>query len=131
HGDVLKDKLQRLEAMMLLTKEEKEFLIKEKKKIFYLDLHQYQYLLKDLEDLHLDERIIQLLSMINVMFTKINRNNEPWSYEARNYTVVPLRGVHRDEQLHCALIDLVHRLKLLHVEQLCCETLLQNDRSHQ
>ncbi|CAF4949411.1 unnamed protein product, partial [Rotaria socialis] len=42
-----------------------------------------------------DERIIQLLSMINVMFTKINRNNEPWSYEARNYTVVPLRGVHR------------------------------------
>ena len=23
------------------------------------------------------------------MFTKINRN-EPWSYEARNYTVIPL-----------------------------------------
>ncbi|CAF4011090.1 unnamed protein product, partial [Rotaria magnacalcarata] len=49
----------------------------------------YQYLLKGLEDLHLDERIMQLLSIINVMFTKINRN-EPWSYEARNYTVIPL-----------------------------------------
>ncbi|CAF1159247.1 unnamed protein product, partial [Rotaria magnacalcarata] len=51
--------------------------------------HRYQYLLKGLEDLHLDERIMQLLSIINVMFTKINRN-EPWSYEARNYTVIPL-----------------------------------------
>ncbi|CAF0981896.1 unnamed protein product [Adineta ricciae] len=49
----------------------------------------YQYLLKGLEDLHLDERIMQLLSIINVMFTKMNRN-EPWSYEARNYTVIPL-----------------------------------------
>ncbi|CAM2719072.1 unnamed protein product [Rotaria socialis] len=36
-----------------------------------------------------DERIMQLLSVINVMFTKINRN-ELWSYEARNYTVIPL-----------------------------------------
>ncbi|CAF4372055.1 unnamed protein product [Rotaria magnacalcarata] len=51
--------------------------------------HRYQYLLNGLEDLHLDERIMQLLSIINVMFTKINRN-EPWSYEARNYTVIPL-----------------------------------------
>ncbi|CAF4176265.1 unnamed protein product, partial [Rotaria magnacalcarata] len=51
--------------------------------------HRYQYLLKGLEDLHLDERIMQLLSIINVMFTKINRN-EPWSYEARDYTVIPL-----------------------------------------
>ncbi|CAF2371594.1 unnamed protein product [Rotaria sp. Silwood2] len=51
--------------------------------------HRYQYLLKGLEDLHLDERIMQLLSIINVMFNKINRN-EPWSYEARNYTVIPL-----------------------------------------
>ncbi|CAF4517764.1 unnamed protein product [Rotaria sp. Silwood2] len=51
--------------------------------------HRYQYLLKGLEDLHLDVRIMQLLSIINVIFTKIN-HNEPWSYEARNYTVVPL-----------------------------------------
>lgn len=51
--------------------------------------HRYQYLLKGLEDLHLDERIMQLLSIINVMFNKINRN-EPWPYEARNYTVIPL-----------------------------------------
>ncbi|CAF4060523.1 unnamed protein product [Rotaria sp. Silwood2] len=51
--------------------------------------HRYQYLLKGLEDLHLDERIMQLLSIINVIFTKINRN-EAWSYEARNYTVIPL-----------------------------------------
>jgi phosphatidylinositol kinase/protein kinase (PI-3 family) len=42
--------------------------------------HRYQYLLKDLEDLHLDERIIQFLSIGNVMFTKINRN-ERWSYD--------------------------------------------------
>lgn len=51
--------------------------------------HRYQYLLKGLEDLHLDERIMQLLSIINIMFTKINRN-EPWPYEARSYTVIPL-----------------------------------------
>ncbi|CAF1174376.1 unnamed protein product [Didymodactylos carnosus] len=49
----------------------------------------YQYLLKGLEDLHLDERIMQLLSTINVMFTKMNRT-EPWTYEARNYAVIPL-----------------------------------------
>ncbi|CAF2985093.1 unnamed protein product, partial [Rotaria sp. Silwood2] len=39
--------------------------------------------------LHLDECIMELLSIINVMFTKINRN-ELWSYEARNYSVIPL-----------------------------------------
>jgi PI-3-kinase-related kinase SMG-1 len=33
----------------------------------------YPYLFKGLEDLHLDERIMQLLSIVNGMFCKINR----------------------------------------------------------
>lgn len=33
----------------------------------------YPYLFKGLEDLHLDERIMQLLSIVNALFSKINR----------------------------------------------------------
>lgn len=33
----------------------------------------YPYLFKGLEDLHLDERIMQLLSIVNALFSKINK----------------------------------------------------------
>ncbi|CAF0822638.1 unnamed protein product [Rotaria sordida] len=101
----LKDELHRLQSMTHLKKDEKSFYEK-KNKMFYSNLvgqtvqvlttktrskksmfagsngHRYQYLLKDLEDLHLDERIIQLLSIGNIMFTK--------SYEPINYTFIRL-----------------------------------------
>lgn len=33
----------------------------------------YPYLFKGLEDLHLDERIMQFMSIVNNMFIKVNR----------------------------------------------------------
>lgn len=42
-----------------------------------------------LEDLHLDERIMQFLSIVNTMFTKINQQEQP-HFHARHYSVTPL-----------------------------------------
>lgn len=49
----------------------------------------YPYLFKGLEDLHLDERIMQFLSIINSMFSKTNKSEYPY-YHALNYSVTPL-----------------------------------------
>ncbi|XP_023140718.2 serine/threonine-protein kinase SMG1 isoform X2 [Amphiprion ocellaris] len=61
------------------------------KKLFFLgsDGHNYPYLFKGLEDLHLDERIMQFLSIVNTMFTKINQQEHP-HFHARHYSVTPL-----------------------------------------
>lgn len=42
-----------------------------------------------LEDLHLDERIMQFLSIVNTMFATINRQETP-RFQARHYSVTPL-----------------------------------------
>lgn len=42
-----------------------------------------------LEDLHLDERIMQFLSIVNTMFATINRQETP-RFHARHYSVTPL-----------------------------------------
>jgi hypothetical protein len=49
----------------------------------------YMHLFKGLEDLHLDERIMQLLSIVNAMFAKMNKC-ELVDYRAVHYTVTPL-----------------------------------------
>lgn len=61
------------------------------KKLFFLgsDGRNYPYLFKGLEDLHLDERIMQFLSIVNTMFTKINQQGQP-HFHARHYSVTPL-----------------------------------------
>jgi PI-3-kinase-related kinase SMG-1 len=61
------------------------------KKLFFVGSNgkRYQYLFKGLEDLHLDERIMQLLSIINSMFVKLNKS-ECIQYHALNYSVTPL-----------------------------------------
>nr|XP_061829730.1 serine/threonine-protein kinase SMG1-like isoform X1 [Nerophis lumbriciformis] len=61
------------------------------KKLFFQgsDGHNYPYLFKGLEDLHLDERIMQFLSIVNTMFTKINQQEQP-RFHARHYSVTPL-----------------------------------------
>ncbi|XP_038156782.1 serine/threonine-protein kinase SMG1 [Cyprinodon tularosa] len=61
------------------------------KKLYFLgsDGHSYPYLFKGLEDLHLDERIMQFLSIVNTMFTKINQQEQP-RFHARHYSVTPL-----------------------------------------
>ncbi|KAK7938455.1 hypothetical protein WMY93_001781 [Mugilogobius chulae] len=60
------------------------------KKLYFLgsDGHNYPYLFKGLEDLHLDERIMQFLSIVNTMFTKINQQEQP-RFHARHYSVTP------------------------------------------
>ena len=64
---------------------------KPKKLYFYgSNGKRYPYLFKGLEDLHLDERIMQFLSIVNTMFEKINSKAEPPAYRALNYTVTPL-----------------------------------------
>lgn len=45
--------------------------------------------LSGLEDLHLDERIMQFLSIVNTMFTKVNQQESP-HFHARHYSVTPL-----------------------------------------
>ncbi|XP_034250537.1 serine/threonine-protein kinase SMG1 [Thrips palmi] len=61
---------------------------KPKKLMFHgSDGKTYYYLFKGLEDLHLDERIMQLLNIANMML------RTPWlenSYRARHYSVIPL-----------------------------------------
>ncbi|KAM6957377.1 serine/threonine-protein kinase SMG1 [Aplochiton taeniatus] len=61
------------------------------KKLHFLgsDGHNYPYLFKGLEDLHLDERIMQFLSIVNTMFTKVNQQEQP-RFHARHYSVTPL-----------------------------------------
>ncbi|XP_055937546.1 serine/threonine-protein kinase SMG1-like isoform X2 [Argiope bruennichi] len=53
------------------------------------DGHRYTYLFKGLEDLHLDERIMQFLSIVNNMFAK-NKRHGKQVYYARHYSVTPL-----------------------------------------
>ncbi|XP_076329859.1 serine/threonine-protein kinase Smg1 isoform X2 [Tachypleus tridentatus] len=53
------------------------------------DGQKYTYLFKGLEDLHLDERIMQFLSIVNNMFMKKKRNGNV-IYKARHYSVTPL-----------------------------------------
>ncbi|XP_050301026.1 serine/threonine-protein kinase SMG1 [Anthonomus grandis grandis] len=64
---------------------------KPKKLIFYgSDGQTYTYLFKGLEDLHLDERIMQFLSIANTMMAQ---NADPSGhnlYRARHYSVIPL-----------------------------------------
>ncbi|XP_053326618.1 serine/threonine-protein kinase SMG1 [Spea bombifrons] len=63
---------------------------KPKKFIFMgSDGKSYPYLFKGLEDLHLDERIMQFLSIVNTMFATINCQESP-HFHARHYSVTPL-----------------------------------------
>ncbi|XP_030068691.1 serine/threonine-protein kinase SMG1 isoform X4 [Microcaecilia unicolor] len=61
------------------------------KKLLFLgsDGKSYPYLFKGLEDLHLDERIMQFLSIVNTMFSTINCQETP-HFRARHYSVTPL-----------------------------------------
>lgn len=62
---------------------------KPKKLIFHgSDGHVYTYLFKGLEDLHLDERIMQFLSICNTMMSK--ESDAKKAYRARHYSVIPL-----------------------------------------
>ena len=53
------------------------------------DGKKYTYLFKGLEDLHLDERIMQFLEIVNTMLVK-TRSGRGSVYRARYYSVVPL-----------------------------------------
>lgn len=53
------------------------------------DGKRYPYLFKGLEDLHLDERIMQFLGIVNNMFVNANRQ-EQQLFRARHYSVTPL-----------------------------------------
>ncbi|KAK6170598.1 hypothetical protein SNE40_018955 [Patella caerulea] len=53
------------------------------------DGRRYPYLFKGLEDLHLDERIMQFLSIVNNMFAS-NKTGKRQLYRARHYSVTPL-----------------------------------------
>ncbi|XP_026671607.1 serine/threonine-protein kinase SMG1 [Ceratina calcarata] len=62
---------------------------KPKKLVFHgSDGHVYTYLFKGLEDLHLDERIMQFLSICNTMMSK--KGDSKKVYRARHYSVIPL-----------------------------------------
>ncbi|XP_053667016.1 serine/threonine-protein kinase Smg1 [Anopheles marshallii] len=55
------------------------------------DGRRFGYLSKGLEDLHLDERIMQFLSIANLMMTKsIDCNGNVTHYRAEHYSVIPL-----------------------------------------
>ncbi|XP_038064648.1 serine/threonine-protein kinase SMG1-like [Patiria miniata] len=63
---------------------------KPKKLVFHgADGKRYTYLFKGLEDLHLDERIMQFLSIVNTMFAR-NKRQEASLYHACHYSVTPL-----------------------------------------
>ncbi|CAG8459304.1 17347_t:CDS:10, partial [Acaulospora colombiana] len=53
------------------------------------DGKQYGYLFKGLEDLHLDERIMQLLQITNDLFRREKQSRQR-NLRARNYAVIPL-----------------------------------------
>ncbi|GAB6021589.1 Serine/threonine-protein kinase smg1 [Chamberlinius hualienensis] len=62
---------------------------KPKKLVFYgNDGKRYPFLFKGLEDLHLDERIMQLLTIVNNMF--MSNRSKLTHYRARHYSVTPL-----------------------------------------
>ncbi|XP_050514722.1 serine/threonine-protein kinase SMG1 [Diabrotica virgifera virgifera] len=64
---------------------------KPKKLVFYgSDGQTYTYLFKGLEDLHLDERIMQFLSIANTMMAQIADPSGSNFYKARHYSVIPL-----------------------------------------
>lgn len=55
------------------------------------DGKKYTYLFKGLEDLHLDERIMQFLSISNLIITNsIDSNGNVTNYRAHHYSVIPL-----------------------------------------
>lgn len=55
------------------------------------DNRQYNYLFKGLEDLHLDERIMQFLSISNTIMRKASQKIAyGYDYRARHYSVIPL-----------------------------------------
>ncbi|KAH9498432.1 Serine/threonine-protein kinase smg1 [Bulinus truncatus] len=63
------------------------------KKLIFIgsDGRRHPYLFKGLEDLHLDERIMQFLSIVNNMFTCHKKGSESKNlYRARHYSVTPL-----------------------------------------
>ncbi|PIK62569.1 putative serine/threonine-protein kinase SMG1 [Apostichopus japonicus] len=53
------------------------------------DGKRHTYLFKGLEDLHLDERIMQFLTIVNTMFGR-NRKSDASLYHACHYSVTPL-----------------------------------------
>ncbi|KAL8580399.1 hypothetical protein ACOMHN_020876 [Nucella lapillus] len=65
---------------------------KPKKMVFIgSDGKRHPYLFKGLEDLHLDERIMQFLSIVNNMFVSASRSQgKRMEYRARHYSVTPL-----------------------------------------
>ncbi|KAF5303932.1 hypothetical protein FQA39_LY01717 [Lamprigera yunnana] len=64
---------------------------KPKKLIFHgSDGQTYTYLFKGLEDLHLDERIMQFLSIANTMMAQGSDETSHNLYRARHYSVIPL-----------------------------------------
>lgn len=65
---------------------------KPKKLVFYgSDGKRYTYLFKGVEDLHLDERIMQFLSIANLMMKKsIDSDGKVTNYRAHHYSVIPL-----------------------------------------
>lgn len=66
------------------------------------DGKKYTYLFKGMEDLHLDERIMQFLSIANLMMKdSIDSDGKITHYRAHHYSVIPLgKRKHR-----CALPD--------------------------
>lgn len=64
---------------------------KPKKLVFYgSDGQTYTYLFKGLEDLHLDERIMQFLSITNTMMAQNDEVHGHNLYRAKHYSVIPL-----------------------------------------
>jgi len=65
---------------------------KPKKLAFYgSDGKRYTYLFKGMEDLHLDERIMQFLSIANLMMKKsVDSDGKVTHYRAQHYSVIPL-----------------------------------------
>ncbi|KAG5885459.1 hypothetical protein JTB14_037040 [Gonioctena quinquepunctata] len=64
---------------------------KPKKLMFHgSDGQSYTYLFKGLEDLHLDERIMQFLSITNTMMAQNADPSGPNFYQAQHYSVIPL-----------------------------------------
>jgi hypothetical protein len=57
--------------------------------IFTIFCDRYTYLFKGLEDLHLDERIMQFLSIANTMMQRSSSTSDSM-YRARHYSVIPL-----------------------------------------
>jgi PI-3-kinase-related kinase SMG-1 len=57
--------------------------------MFTILYYRYTYLFKGLEDLHLDERIMQFLSIANTMMQRNSLTSESM-YRARHYSVIPL-----------------------------------------